>query len=501
MFSRFIHSTNLSKKLLRVVFSIYLGVTLLVTSVQFVTEYLKTQDSILSELKQLEQTIHVPISTSVWQYNQKQLEALTTGLVEMPMIEGVDVFDANAKTLISKRTYTSDLAPLSIFNTRSDLNWVLNDKEIPLGSLTLYSSSEVVLDRVLFGFALIAITAFIKLSILFCLFIWAFDRYLAVPLQNLMSQVDEVHLDPNISKRINLSIFENNEISQLQERMNEMLSAMERDRELLLEDEKAKRAWLEDAVKKRTEELLIQKSQLQYEVDVKNRFFSIIAHDLKSPFNSLLGMTQLMSQMADSLSKDKLVEYANAVNEAGGRVFELLQNLLEWSRLQMEGTEFESRTVSLRDLTQENIDILAHMAMEKDITLTNAIKNDTAFVDPDLARTVIRNLISNAIKFTQTDGKIEIRSNQKDGLVQVTVSDTGVGISKDQVDKIFALDQKASTIGTAGERGTGLGLPLCKEMIEKCGGKIWVDSVPGEGAQFHFTLPIGQVKNYATPNE
>tara|TARA_R110002111_G_scaffold255376_1_gene321622 strand:- start:168 stop:1004 length:837 start_codon:yes stop_codon:yes gene_type:complete len=274
--------------------------------------------------------------------------------------------------------------------------------------------------------------------------------------------------------------------------MNVMLSAMERDQGLLLEDEKAKRAWLEEAVSMRTEELLMQTRRLEYEVDVKNRFFSIIAHDLKSPFNSLLGMTHLMSEMADNLSKDKLVEYAKAVNEAGDRVFELLQNLLEWSRLQMEGVKSDLRTVpfSLRDLAQENIDIFTPMAMGKNITLTNNIKNDIAFADPDMAQSVIRNLISNSIKFTPKNGKIEISSKQIGGMVQVTVSDTGVGLSKEQTDKVFALDQKASTVGTAGERGTGLGLPLCKEMIEKYGGEIWLESVPGEGTQFHFTLPI-----------
>jgi len=237
---------------------------------------------------------------------------------------------------------------------------------------------------------------------------------------------------------------------------------------------------------------LMQTRRLEYEVDVKNRFFSIIAHDLKSPFNSLLGMTHLMSERAGSLSKDKLVEYAKAVNEAGDRVFELLQNLLEWSRLQMEGVKFDPRAVpfSLRDLAQENIDILTPMAMGKNITLTNSIQNDMAFADPDMAQSVIRNLVSNSIKFTPKNGKIEISSKQIDGMLQVTVSDTGVGLSKEQTDKVFALDQKASTIGTAGERGTGLGLPLCKEMIERFGGKIWIESVPGEGTQFHFTLPI-----------
>ena len=491
MFIRLVRPNNLSKKLLRVIFSIYLGVTCLVTGTQFLTEYLRTQASIVDELKLLGQTVHGPISTSVWQYNQKQLDALTTGLIQMPIIVGVDVFDTDSRKIISEKSYASDSAPLSIFNTKSDLNWVLNGKEIPLGSLTLYSSSKIIFDRVLFGFALIAITAIIKLTILFYLFVWAFDRYLAIPLRDLMSQVDDVNLEQDASKRINLSIKEKNEITQLQEHMNLMLSAMERDRLLLLEKEEARRASLEDAVAQRTEELLMQKRQLQYEVDVKNRLFSVISHDLKSPFNSLLGMTFMMSQMADNLSKDKLVEYAADVNESGRRVYALLQNLLEWSRLQMEGATFKPETIALRDMTQENIHVLTPMAIEKNITLTNSIGKDTAFADPNMARTVVRNIVSNAIKFTPAGGKIDVSSRPKNGMVQITVTDTGVGISREQIEKIFALDQKSSTPGTAGEQGTGLGLPLCKEMIEKCGGEIWVDSVPGEGSRFHFTLPIG----------
>ncbi|WP_340679130.1 diguanylate cyclase [Paraglaciecola sp.] len=255
MFVSFIRPNNLSQKMMRVIFSIYLGVTCLITSLQFLSEYLKTQDSILNELKQLEETVRGPMSTSLWQYNQSQLDVLIAGLVKMPIIEGVDVSDMHANMIISKRSYTSETIPLSIFDTKSELNWLLNGQTIFLGTLVLYSSSEVILDRVLFGFALIATTAIIKLSVLFWLFIWAFDRYLAKPLQALMLQVNEVELSQDMSKRITLSNIENNELSQLQTHMNKMLTAMQRDRQRLLDDEQAKRIWLEDAVAKRTEEL------------------------------------------------------------------------------------------------------------------------------------------------------------------------------------------------------------------------------------------------------
>ncbi|WP_249422283.1 sensor domain-containing diguanylate cyclase [Marinomonas lutimaris] len=228
------------------------------------SEYLKTQDAIVSELQQLEATVRGPISTSLWQYNRNQLDSLTSGLIQMPIIEGVDVLDQNSQSIISKRFYDSSSVPLSIFDSTSALSWTLNGESIPLGTLVLYSSSGVVLERVWFGFALIAITAFIKLTVLFWLFIWAFDRYLATPLRELMSQVNEVQLSTSISKRIHLSNAENNELSQLQEHMNNMLFAMSSDRERLLEDEQAKRDWLENAVAKRTEDLQILNEKLKY---------------------------------------------------------------------------------------------------------------------------------------------------------------------------------------------------------------------------------------------
>lgn len=262
MLVTFLRPKNLSQKMLRVIFSIYLAVTCIITSLQFISEYVKTQNAISSELQQLQQTVVGPIATSLWQYNQTQLESLIAGLVKMPIIEGVDVLDKQGQILQSRRSFTPELAPLSLFETKSQLTWQLNNEIVLLGSLVLYSSSEIVLDRVMFGFSLIALTAIIKLSLLFWLFLWAFDRYLASPLKELMSQVDNVQLNDNVNQRICLTNIDDNELKQLQNRMNAMLEAMQSDRKKLLEDEQNKRIWLEKAVAKRTKELQKLNEQL-----------------------------------------------------------------------------------------------------------------------------------------------------------------------------------------------------------------------------------------------
>ena len=237
-----------------------------------------------------------------------------------------------------------------------------------------------------------------------------------------------------------------------------------------------------------------QSKLLKHEVNLKNRFFSILAHDLQGPFNALLGMTQMMSQVGGNVSREKMSEYSADVNEAGERVFKLLKNLLEWSRLQITGANLDPKIIKLDILTQESINILNPIALEKDISIINNTKIMNAFADQDMVKSIIRNLISNALKFTQSGGEIEVSTHNTKGFVQVTVRDTGVGMTAKQLENIFSLDQQTSTTGTAGETGTGLGLPLCKDMLERNGGHIWAESILGNGSQFYFTLPIGPGK-------
>ncbi len=269
MVVQFFRPKNLSRKLLRIIFSIYLSVTFLVTCAHFITEYLKTQENILEELKQLEKTVHKSVSTSLWQYNQKQLDALSAGLLQLPFVVGIDISEGDNVSLISKRTYSEKAEPFFVFYTHDDLKWELKDKEISLGEIRLYSSSAVVFDRVIFGFTLTAITAVIKVTIFLSLFLWAFDRFLAFPLRQLMFQVDTIKLEDKEHKRINLALEEENELSHLQDHINRMLDTIEQDREKLIENEKAKRLWLEEEVSRRTQEL----------VEANEKLKELAAHD------------------------------------------------------------------------------------------------------------------------------------------------------------------------------------------------------------------------------
>lgn len=239
-----------------------------------------------------------------------------------------------------------------------------------------------------------------------------------------------------------------------------------------------------------TEKQASLNERLQYEIDVKNRLFSIIAHDLRSPFTTVLGFTELMVKRADRFSKEQFVDFAGEVNNSALRVHDLLENLLAWARFQMEGKQVSPEIISLEELFDSCRGALAENYAQKGVALeANDLSAFTICADPNMAETVLRNLLANAVKFTEAGGSVLVTANKDGEFIRVSVRDSGIGMAPDLAAKLFSIDEKTSRAGTEGEVGTGLGLPLCCEMIESNGGKIWVESREGEGSTFHFTLP------------
>jgi len=222
----------------------------------------------------------------------------------------------------------------------------------------------------------------------------------------------------------------------------------------------------------------------------KDRFFSIISHDLKSPFTGLIGMTQEFKENARDFSYDEIANYGNEMNEAVINTYRLLENLLEWSRLQLDQVQFQPLQIELFAEVEKAFTLFNANASQKEITLINNIeKSIIVNADINMINMILRNLIGNAIKFTEHGGTVEVEAGLKDKSVLIMVKDTGVGIAEDARKKLFRTDTMYSTYGTEKEKGTGLGLLLCKEFIEKHNGEIWVESQLGKGSRFCFTLP------------
>lgn len=223
----------------------------------------------------------------------------------------------------------------------------------------------------------------------------------------------------------------------------------------------------------------------------KDKLFSIIAHDLKNPFNALMGFSDLLDKNYNFLSEEERKEYIGVVSDSTQNLYKLLDNLLQWTRTQTGAITYISENFKLYPLIKQEVDILSPNADKKKININLKLdENQIVYADKNSIATVVRNLVSNAIKFTSNGGWIEIDAKQNSKFVEISVSDSGIGIKGDDIDKIFMLDSSFTTKGTANESGTGLGLLLCKEFVEKNNGKIWAESKKGKGSTFYFTLPL-----------
>ncbi len=236
--------------------------------------------------------------------------------------------------------------------------------------------------------------------------------------------------------------------------------------------------------------LMQQQKELKDLNATKDKFFSIIAHDLKSPFNHLLGLTEIIQDRSREVNNKEIQELAALIHKSAKQGRDLLDNLLEWSRSQIGARDFRPDNTELFDIVNKAISFVEHIASQKDISIVNSIKKDTVVrADVNMLNTILRNLLNNAIKFTKQGGFVKIYARERKEVVEVTVEDNGIGISKSTLSKLFKIDENPSTPGTNNEKGTGLGLILCREFVERHGGTIYVESERGKGSKFIFTLP------------
>ncbi len=222
----------------------------------------------------------------------------------------------------------------------------------------------------------------------------------------------------------------------------------------------------------------------------KDKIFSIIAHDLKSPFISIIGFSDLLMEKVNVVDIQGINRYAQIIVQSSQKAMDLLMNLMEWSQSQTGRIDFNPELLKLGECISETVLLFDSIAGQKSITFKKVLPlNLLILADKAMISTVFRNLIANAIKFTMPGGEITISAIERDNEIIFSISDTGVGISPKNIDKLFRIDKSFSTVGTNNEKGSGLGLILCKEFVEKHNGRIWIESEEGKGTIFYFSLP------------
>jgi len=223
----------------------------------------------------------------------------------------------------------------------------------------------------------------------------------------------------------------------------------------------------------------------------KDKFFSIISHDLMNPFNALLGFSEMLSESTKKGNIDESVEYSEIVNQSAKRILNLLQNFLVWLKMQNGKIKYSPKAVKIDELVNDSMMITAPIARNKEISLQWKVNgNLTATLDSNMIGSVLQNLVTNAIKFTKKGGNVSLKAFAESDNLNFIISDTGVGMNEEQINKLFKIEKAYSSVGTDAEVGTGLGLIICKEFIEAHQGKIWVESTLGKGSNFCFSFPI-----------
>lgn len=243
-------------------------------------------------------------------------------------------------------------------------------------------------------------------------------------------------------------------------------------------------------IRKAERNLKFSQSKLKEALAAKDKFFNIMAHDLKNPFNAILGLTSLLSDNYEDYSPDESKQFVQLINQSANQVYSLLENLLEWARTQSGTIEKSPITFPINDIINESLSLFNHSLAQKKIhILFDESKEFLVFADKNMTCTIFRNLLSNAIKYSNQESTIEIELSDQRHQVQIAVIDSGIGIKPENLERIFKIDQHLSTLGSNNEKGTGLGLIICQEFVKQNGGKLIVQSEYGKGSVFKFTLP------------
>ena len=240
---------------------------------------------------------------------------------------------------------------------------------------------------------------------------------------------------------------------------------------------------------KKNDKIRLQKEELTKHINEKNKLFNIVAHDLRGPFGSVLNLSEILIKYAKKSNNEDILGLSNYIHESAERSFQLVEDLLTWIRAHQQGDPYKPATLEVKEVIDEAIAVLSDLALEKDITINQTMHNCQLHADRNMLGVVFRNLVSNAIKYTPERGKITISSSSTTNEVSIAVSDSGIGMTPEKIESLFQFDKIDSTEGTSGESGTGFGLLICNEFINKHQGRIEIESILNKGSSIVVTFP------------
>ena len=502
---------SIATQLMRVVFFCYCLVAITVTAIHVFEEYRQTQVNISQELKSYETIFGPVLGKSMWQLDRERIKDVMNAMNLVPVIKGVKVNKVNEEKIFMAQGRVINRNFETLLYQNNQVTVLGNQDELfyyefpviyeyagvghELAKVTLYSSSEVVFDRVKTGFIFLAINSIIKGAALWIIFYWFSNKILLRPLNQLAKTVKEINFHKLGGVEKIQVTQKNNELRDLQLSFSNMVAELEKSKYEILDLNNN----LVDRVRIKTQQIEMEKQKVQEALNVKTSFLATMSHEIRTPLNGVIGMLTLLKSAkldATNLNKVKLAK------DSANTLMLLINDILDYSKIESGNLKLERNAICLQDEVSSILEVNEILINQKGLVLETNLQNLEAFrVLGDSLRLgqIMNNLLSNAIKFTH-EGTIKVdcqlNDDQQDNgfcILNVNIQDSGIGIEAEYLSSLFKVFTQADSTTTRRFGGTGLGLAIVKDLCELMGGKVWVESTPGKGSCFNFEVRFQKV--------
>lgn len=489
-----IKARSVSTQLMRIVFSLYCLVAIVVTSIHIVEEYNHTQNAIREELKSCETIFGDILGRAMWYLDKEQIKNTMKSVLELPVVVGITIYgeEGNVINQLGSLPSIEDSSTTEMISYRFPVNYQYQENSIKIGDAVVYSSDSIILDRIEVGFAFLVINAFIKGIALWVIFLYISKRLLAKPLNQLTKEIETIKFDTLHPLKIAKPKEKPNEIDVLSKSFSDMVDELIDSKKAIIEFNHT----LENQVKERTQDLLVSKQVAESALKVKSEFLATMSHEIRTPMNGVLGMLNLL---AKTKMDKKQLDYLDMAQSSAESLLVIINDILDFSKIEAGKVDIEKTPFEIFPLIHSLMHVMVVKAANKNIDLilnTKDLKHGSLIGDPHRIRQIITNITDNAIKFTgQGQVVVSIASigSEQDPstiLFQCRIQDSGIGIPKEKLNRLFENFNQVDSSTTRRYGGTGLGLAISKRLAELMGGKIEVTSQEQEGSTFTLSIPM-----------
>ena len=468
------------------------GVAVVLTAIQLYADYCRDVDDLNASLALAHESHSEAVIDAIWQFDANRLDILLRALVAQPYIAGARVqYGADAQEVVT----VGATQPGSKFVSETALSYAAGSRSFDLGMLTVYGDVDAVYERSQSRFLMVLATQLLKTMLVAAFIILIVDRLIGARLQKASRWAADLTPDKPFAPLTFAGQDRRrpDEIDDLAGALNKTADTAHRHAERL-----------EEAVAARTRALSLTNRQLsaavatearlradlKKETDMKSRFFGLLAHDMRNQVTPILGMSELLTANTSLKDDDQAYREALSINRSAQALLRLLESILEWTRLQMDFETAQPESQPFRDICVEAMADAAVAADAKGVSLVISGENPVVHVDASMTTTILRNLLNNGVKFSHSGSAVEVEAVLEDGQARIHVLDRGVGVPEEARETLFTDGHNHTQSGTAGEKGSGLGLALSAELVRRQGGEIGMEPRAGGGADFWFTVPL-----------